>query len=96
MLESLPPHEDDIIVLSAPLESVDSVSFKLTNRAKSFATFSAKYTPDSDPEFTVSPSTGILEPYGRNGTNFTLTFSPVEYGKAKTAKLIIETEDMYW
>lgn len=83
-------------MLSVPLGSVDSVSFKLTNRAKSFATFSARYTGESDPEFAVTPATGILEPYGRDGTNFTLSFAPVEYGKAKTAKLIIETEDMYW
>ncbi|KAL4497051.1 hypothetical protein ABPG72_002207 [Tetrahymena utriculariae] len=95
-LESSPPNEDDIIVLSAPLDTVDTVSFRLTNRFKTFATFSAKFTPESDPEFAVTPSTGILEPYGRDGTLFTISFSPVEYGKAKAGKLIIETDEMFW
>lgn len=95
-MESSSPNEDDIIVLSAPLDTVDTVSFRLTNRFKNYATFGAKFTPDSDPEFSVTPTTGILEPYGRDGTLFSISFSPVEYGKAKTGKLIIETEDMYW
>lgn len=90
------PNEDDIIVLSCPLESVDTVTFRLTNRLKAFTTFVAKYTSESDPEFSISPSTGMLEPYGRDGTPFSVSFSPVEYGKSKTGTLIIETDDMYW
>lgn len=27
---------------------------------------------------------------------FTLTFNPLEYGKPRSGKLIIETEDSYW
>ena len=35
-------------------------------------------------------------PYGREGTNFIISFTPVEYGKIRKGKLIIQTDDMYW
>lgn len=34
--------------------------------------------------------------YGSKGTNFFVSFTPVEYGKEKRGKLVIETADMYW
>jgi hypothetical protein len=34
--------------------------------------------------------------YGSKGTNFYVSFTPVEYGKEKRGKLVIETVDMYW
>lgn len=74
ILESSPPNEDDVIVLSSPLDAIDTVSFRLTNRFKTFATYSAKFTSESDPEFSVSPTTGLLEPYGRDGTIFSISF----------------------
>lgn len=87
---------DDVIVISSPLHKASTVSFKLTNRSKSFSTFNARFTSDSDAEFSVSPKSGLLEPYGNEGTQFTVSFTPVEYGKTKSATLIIETEDMFW
>lgn len=56
----------------------------------------AKFTPDSDAEFAVTPKTGILASHGTEGTRFTISFTPVEYGKIRKAKLIIETDEMYW
>jgi hypothetical protein len=38
----------------------------------------------------------VLAKYGSKGTNFYVSFTPVEYGKEKRGKLIIETNDMYW
>ena len=32
----------------------------------------------------------------REGTQFIVSFTPVEYGKMKTGKLIIQTDEMYW
>jgi hypothetical protein len=32
---------------------------------------------------------GDLEPYGREGTTFIISFTPVEYGKIRKGKLII-------
>jgi hypothetical protein len=80
----------------SPLNRTSSVSFKLTNKAKSYAAFVANFTPDSDAEFSVMPKQGDLEPYGREGTTFIISFTPVEYGKIRKGKLIIQTEDMYW
>jgi hypothetical protein len=37
-----------------------------------------------------------LAKYGSKGTQFFVSFTPVEYGKEKKGKLIIETADMYW
>jgi hypothetical protein len=37
-----------------------------------------------------------LEPHGKKGTEFKVGFKPKEYGIRKEAKLIIETDAMYW
>lgn len=44
----------------------------------------------------MDTKSGVLAPYGSKGTNFYVSFTPVEYGKEKKGKLIIETEEMYW
>jgi len=68
-LEATQPNEDDLIILSAPLGERDSVSFKLINRFKDFATFRSHFTEGSDSEFSVTPMTGLLEPAGgKNST----------------------------
>jgi len=30
------------------------------------------------------------------GTNFIISFTPLEYGKQKTGKLVIQTDEMLW
>ena len=95
-LEATDPDEDDTLVVYAPLNSTRSISFKLTNRFKSFATFNAFFTPDSDPEFTIMPRAGELEPLGREGKTFVISFTPLDYGKTRRGKLIIETEELLW
>ena len=47
-------------------------------------------------EFTVFPSEGALEPPGREGTTFIVSFTPTEYGKTQVGKLIVQTEQMQW
>lgn len=95
-LEATDPDEDDTLVIYSALNSTKSVSFKLTNRYKSFASFNAFFTPDSDPEFSIMPKSGDLEPLGREGRTFVVSFTPIDYGKMKRAKLIIETEELLW
>lgn len=82
-LEATEPKEDDVIVISSPLHKTTSVTFKLTNKSKSFTPFTASFTPDSDAEFTVMPKSGNLESYGREGTTFIVSFTPIEYGKTR-------------
>ena len=65
VFESVDPEVDDIILIQSPLHKTSSVSFKLTNHLRTFAEFSAFFTPDSAPEFVVYPKTGLLEPYGK-------------------------------
>ena len=63
---------------------------------RTYAEFNAFFTPDSAPEFVVYPKTGLLDAYGKEGTNFIVSFTPTEYGKAKIGKLVIQTEEMQW
>lgn len=44
----------------------------------------------------MSPTNGVLEPFGREGTPIIVSFTPVEYGAPKRGKLIVKTEDMMW
>ncbi|CAD8117028.1 unnamed protein product [Paramecium sonneborni] len=96
VLEATQPDEDDVIIISSPLNKTTSVSFKLTNKTKGYAKFYAGFTPESDAEFSVIPKIGDLEPYGREGTTFVISFTPIEYGKIRKGKLVIQTEEMYW
>jgi len=63
---------------------------------KSQAEFTAFCTSDSATEFVVQPKSGLLEPYGKEGTNFIVSFTPTEYGKAKIGRMVIQTEEMQW
>lgn len=78
------------------MHKTSTVTFRLTNRFKSYSTFNARFTSESDAEFSISPKTGLLAPYGNEGIPFSISFTPVEYGKTKSAVLIIETDDMFW
>ena len=95
-LECLEPEPDDHIFIESPLNRTTSVCFKLSNKIKFFSAFTAYFTKDSDPEFSVTPKSGELEPIGREPKNFVVSFMPQEYGKNSQAKLIIETEFLYW
>lgn len=109
ILLSTDPEIDDIITLHSQINQTKTVSFKLQNKSKATAQFQAYFTADSDPEFQVTPASGTfyffislnkklnrLESYGRDGNIFFISFSPSEYGKIKSGKLIIETEEFYW
>lgn len=43
-------------------------------------------------EFSLKPKTGDLEPYGREGTQFEVTFAPTQYKNSWSGKIVIETE----
>ena len=42
------------------------------------------------------PRNGELEGIGREGRTFVVSFTPVEYGKERQARLIIETDELFW
>jgi hypothetical protein len=44
-----------VIIISSPLNKTTSVSFKLTNKVKSYSKFTAGFSAESDPEFSVMP-----------------------------------------
>lgn len=94
VFEALEPEMDDIITIQSPLHKTSSVSFRLTNHMKQYSEFQANFTSDSASEFAVYPNKGQLEPYGKDGTNFIVSFTPTEYGKQKIGRLVISTEEM--
>jgi hypothetical protein len=79
-VESTEQTPDDIINLKASVGKSDKISFKLSNRFLGFSAFQAYFTGKSSNSFSVSPSSGVLAPFGSDGTQFLLTYSPIEYG----------------
>jgi hypothetical protein len=95
-LEATEPEVDDTITIQSPLNKPASVAFRLSNHSSAYAEFDAFFDAESAYEFTVSPTSGVLEPAGSNGTTFVVTYKPTEYGKPVQGKLIIQTEDVFW
>jgi hypothetical protein len=90
------PEVDDHIVIESPLNKSASVAFRLTNATAAYAEYEAFFAADSAYEFSVTPTSGVLEPAGKTGTTFVITYRPTEYGKPVTGRLIIQTEDVFW
>lgn len=79
------------------MNTTSSVQFRLNNsNPKNSSEFYAEFTHDSASEFSIYPKSGKLEPAMRDGTSFIISYTPVEYGKVKIGKLIIQTDEMYW
>lgn len=96
-LEALEPEVDDTIVIESTINQTSSVSFRLANHFRERASFQCEFTLTSSPAFTVFPLTGELAAYGEEpGTNFILSFTPLEYGQVLTARLTIITEEVQW
>ncbi len=71
------------------------MKFRLTNRVKTHAPFQAYFTKSLNDLLSVRPTEGILEPYGWQGTEFTVSYSPKEF-RIASGLLVIETENMMW
>jgi len=95
-LEATEPEVDDTISIQSPLNKPASVAFRLSNHTSVYSEFDAFFDAESAYEFTVQPTSGVLEPAGTSGTTFVITYKPTEYGKPVQGKLIIQTEDVYW
>jgi hypothetical protein len=78
------PEPDDHIKLTAAVGSSDAISFKLANRFLGFSEFQAYFSFKSSSHFTVSPTSGVLAPFGMDGTPFVITFTPLVYGNRET------------
>jgi len=79
-LEATDPTPDDIINLSAPVGGTDKVSFRLSNRFLGYSTYHSYFSGKSSSQFSIYPATGVLAPFGSEGTPFTIAFTPTEYG----------------
>jgi hypothetical protein len=95
-VESTEQIPDDVVNLTAAVGKSDKVSFRVSNRFLGYSPFQAYFTSKSSNQFTVSPSSGVLAPFGSEGTQFMVTFSPTQYGLAQRANLLIVTDDAQW
>jgi hypothetical protein len=96
ILEATEPDPDDVIHIKSSLGKQSFVAFKLQNIFTKDAKFIAYFSHDTSSEFSVSPREGILDQSGREGTQFVICYLPTEYGKVKTGKLIVETDEVEW
>ena len=96
ILESLECEPDDVINIKSSLGKKSLVTFKLQNVFTKEAKFIAYFSHDSTSEFSVSPREGQLDQSGKEGTQFIISYLPIEYGKIKIGKLIIETDEVQW
>mmetsp|Transcript_1184 Transcript_1184/g.2413 ORF Transcript_1184/g.2413 Transcript_1184/m.2413 type:complete len:531 (-) Transcript_1184:271-1863(-) len=95
-LEARDPEPDDVITIEAALNKTSVVSFRLNNLFETEAAFSAYFTPESPSVFSVSPAGGMLAAASAQGTVFSVSYSPTEYGKLVRGTLVILTDDMQW
>jgi len=95
-LEATEPEPDDTITIESPLNKPASVAFRLCNHTNVYSEFDAFFDAKSSYEFSVTPTSGVLEPAGSQGTTFIVSYRPTEYGKSVQGKLIIQTEDVFW
>ena len=96
LLEATEPEPDDIIHIKSSIGKQSFVTFKLHNIFTKEVKFSAYFSHESSSEFSVTPREGILDQSGKEGTQFVICYLPVEYGKIKVGKLIIETDEVQW
>lgn len=84
----MPPTDDQFEIVT-DINKATSVAFRLNNRNKHYAKFKAFFTSGSDMEFSLKPKSGDLEPYGREGTLFEVTFAPTQYKNCWNGKIVI-------
>lgn len=101
-LEASPAPVDDVIHMSAPYKSFNTVFFDLHNVFSYKSKFAAFFTKDSSKDFEVSPTHGVLLPFTSgnknlsSGTAIRLFFRPSTRVPQVEGTLVIDTEDMQW
>jgi hypothetical protein len=83
-VEATDPAPEDTIRLTAPVGGSDKVTFRLSNRFLGSSNYKAYFGPKSSPHFSVTPTSGVLAPFGAEGTQFAVSFSPLVYGTKET------------
>ena len=95
-LEAGEPEHDDVIHIEAAMNKTAAVSFRLGNAFDTDVPFQAFFTPESPSVFSATPASGVLPRAGTAGTIFTVSYTPIEYGKAQRGTFVILTDEMQW
>ena len=96
-IQSHLPIPDDTIRIESPVNTTSSVAFRLKNHRQDSTPFTASLTNSSSQQFHVYPKSGsfpsIEDEEYESGTQFVVSFSPIEYGKPLYGELLIQTDD---
>lgn len=95
-LDATEPEPDDTIRLTAAVGRRDQVMIRLSNRFLGYSQYQAYFTAKSSPHFTVNPTSGVLAPFGVDGTPFVITYAPLVYASREIATLIVMTDEVQW
>jgi hypothetical protein len=88
---------DDVIVIEAAgLNKESQIRFRLTSLQEHPLPFTAHLTRGSDPDITVSPTSGDLAPVNSRGTLFFITYKPKTYGRSHRARLVVQCDSSEW
>lgn len=96
VLATEPEVDDTITIESVGLNKESVVGFRMTSQMRHTLAFEAFFAPNSDLEFTVTPTSGELAPAGSDGTLIRVAYKPQIYGKTHKAKLVVQTSDVQW
>lgn len=96
IIESAQGDPEDIIKIESQLYKNALASFFIQNIFTKSLKFKAYMSHDTSSEISVYPAEGILAPLGKDNVQFTVSFTPKEYGKSRKGTLIIDTDDIQW
>lgn len=85
---------EESYALRAPAGGVQIQEIKVVNMFNTFAPYRVAFAPGASSEWSVSPTSGSMNRRDGAPIAVTVRFNPNEYGEARAATLVFETEDM--
>jgi hypothetical protein len=93
---SLADPDDVIVIEGTGLNKESQIQFRLTSMQEHPLPFTAHLAHGSDPDISVSPTSGELAPVNSRGTLFFITYRPRTYGRVHKAKLTVRCQSSEW
>ena len=87
---------EGVINVSAQVGTLGSARVAVHSDKEHAVPFKVYWTPESAMELDVSPTSGVLPAADDGPMALAVTYAPVEYGRAASGVLIVETEEMQW
>lgn len=95
-LDATESETEGVVDVAAQVGTSGSASVTVHGNASIAVPFKAFFSPESAIELDVSPAHGILPANLDGPLHLNVTYTPIEYGRAATGLLIVETDEMQW